>query len=49
MEQSGRTGYGDGVGEAEGIHRGTEWQHGAGGVMLKCRWVNGEESDVFEP
>ena len=47
MEQSDAVGYGDSVGEAEGIHRGTEWQHGAGGVVLECGWVNGEGSDCL--
>lgn len=48
MEQSGAVGYGDRAGEAEGIHHGTEWQHGAGGAVLEGRWVNGRGVIVFE-
>lgn len=33
-------GYGDGIREAEHVHHGTEWQHGAEGAVLGCGWVN---------
>lgn len=49
LEQGDAVGDRDGVGEAEGIHRGTEWWHGAGGAVLECGGVNGKGVIAFEP